>query len=436
MIWLRVAQGVLCAVEICGLYYLLQVFFDKRSNKAWSNILWFLSGVLLWGITVIQREGTSMYSRYYMIFCIIISLWGTKIFFRLFFFRALLVIVLYYETIYFIDILFGYIGQSLFSGNNFIDRVQFSISVERIMVMLISRLLVVSIVIYTIKRKHLISTIFPKYQLTFTGFVIIEYLGLFYCENVFYPRFRDDVKTDMYFVLFPMLIVLILIIIVIFIMYTEKMNELKLINNQNTMIEKNYQDMCLLYQKRDRIYHDMKNHLSVLSLLLADRDLVRAEEYISKITEPIKDLEHKKFTNNHIVDIILNDKIEKAHNHNIEIDIHTDKLEVNCIQDIDWCSILANLLDNAIEACSKVTEGKSWIKVSISQNDCAIFIKVSNTYNGVLDLSEGKLRSSKNETGLHGLGLESIRYAVDKYNGVLEYECVKDIFIVNISLFI
>lgn len=84
MIWLRVAQGVLCAVEICGLYYLLQVFFDKRSNKAWSNILWFLSGVLLWGITVIQREGTSMYSRYYMIFCIIISLWGTKIFFRLF----------------------------------------------------------------------------------------------------------------------------------------------------------------------------------------------------------------------------------------------------------------------------------------------------------------------------------------------------------------
>lgn len=41
MIWLRVAQGVLCAVEICGLYYLLQVFFDKRSNKAWSNILWF-----------------------------------------------------------------------------------------------------------------------------------------------------------------------------------------------------------------------------------------------------------------------------------------------------------------------------------------------------------------------------------------------------------
>ena len=66
MIWLRVAQGVLCAVEICGLYYLLQVFFDKRSNKAWSNILWFLSGVLLWGITVIQREGTSMYSRYYM----------------------------------------------------------------------------------------------------------------------------------------------------------------------------------------------------------------------------------------------------------------------------------------------------------------------------------------------------------------------------------
>ncbi len=61
MIWLRVAQGVLCAVEICGLYYLLQVFFDKRSNKVWSNILWFYRE-FFWGINCIPARSDVMYS--------------------------------------------------------------------------------------------------------------------------------------------------------------------------------------------------------------------------------------------------------------------------------------------------------------------------------------------------------------------------------------
>ena len=271
--------------------------------------------------------------------------------------------------------------------------------------------------------------------MSFIGFVIIEYLGLFYCERVFYPILREDGRTDMYFVVFPMLIVLILIIIVVYILYTEKMNDVKLVNNQNSMIEKNYQDMCLLYQKRDRIYHDMKNHLSVLSLLIADRNLDKAEEYINKITAPIIELEQKKFTDNCIVDIILNDKLEKAHSLNIAMDIKADRLVANNIQDVDWCSILANILDNAIEACMKLEEGKGWINFNISQNECSVFIKVSNTYNGIVNILDNKIRSSKINKDLHGLGMESVKSTVEKYDGVLEYEWGKDIFVVNISLF-
>lgn len=435
MIWLRVAQGVLCAVEICGLYYLLQVFFDKRSDKAWSNILWFLSGVLLWGLTVYHRETVAMYSRYYMLFCIVLSFVFTKCFYKIYIINNLLVSILYFELVYFVDILLGYFGQTILFSSDFIDKVQFYISIERIIVMLISRILILIIIFFIARQKKIISKIFSKYQLSFIGFVIIEYLGLFYCERVFYPILREDGRTDMYFVLFPMLIVLILIIIVVYILYTEKMNDVKLVNNQNSMIEKNYQDMCLLYQKRDRIYHDMKNHLSVLSLLIADRDLDKAEEYINKITAPIIELEQKKFTDNCIVDIILNDKLEKAHSLNIAMDIKADRLVANNIQDVDWCSILANILDNAIEACMKLEEGKGWINFNISQNECSVFIKVSNTYNGIVNILDNKIRSSKINKDLHGLGMESVKSTVEKYDGVLEYEWGKDIFVVNISLF-
>lgn len=74
MIWLRVAQGVLCAVEICGLYYLLQVFFDKRSNKAWSNILLVLFGSFTLGADGISSGNSSyvfslLYVFVYYIVC-------------------------------------------------------------------------------------------------------------------------------------------------------------------------------------------------------------------------------------------------------------------------------------------------------------------------------------------------------------------------------
>lgn len=167
--------------------------------------------------------------------------------------------------------------------------------------------------------------------------------------------------------------------------------------------------MLLLYQKRDRIFHDMKNHLSVLSLLIADRNLDRAEEYIKKVNAPILELEHKKYTGNRIVDIILNDKIEKAHNNNIKFIINAHDIKEGIIQDIDWCAILANVLDNAIEACIKVQNDEKWIEMSISQNDCSTIINVTNIYNGEIKISKDKLESTKRIKYFMGLGWKVLK---------------------------
>ena len=52
----------------------------------------------------------------------------------------------------------------------------------------------------------------------------------------------------------------------------EKKNELENFSIRNEMAEKSYQEMIMLYQQRDRIYHDMKNHIAVLSALMEDAD--------------------------------------------------------------------------------------------------------------------------------------------------------------------
>ena len=78
------------------------------------------------------------------------------------------------------------------------------------------------------------------------------------------------------------------------------------------MAEKSYQEMIMLYQQRDRIYHDMKNHIAVLSALMEDADPEPARQYISKIQKPIRELEQKRYTASRIVNIIMNDKVRRA----------------------------------------------------------------------------------------------------------------------------
>lgn len=435
MNWLRIAQGVLCAVEVCGLYFLLHVFFEKRSDKIWSSILWVLSGIILCGLTIFHRDTLVMYSRYYMILCIILSVFFSKIFFRIKLNRSILISVLYYESIYFMDVFGGYIGQAIFYKEDFVDNLQFEINIDRIIIMFLSRIILCFTIILLVKYKSFLQKLFTKYQLIFAGFSILEYAGLYFCEQIFIPAFRAQGRVYIYFALFPMIIVLTLIIVVFYIINVERRNEIQLVNNQNKMIENNYSEMLLLYQKRDRIFHDMKNHLSVLSLLIADKNFVRANEYINKINEPILKLENKRFTGNRIVDIILNDKLEKAERCNINFDIRSKELKEGVIQDIDWCAILANILDNAIEACCQVQDSNKRIDVYISQNDCSTIIEVSNTYNGNVNISDGKLVSSKKNKLIHGIGLESIKSSVEKYNGIFECCLEKDVFKINISLF-
>ena len=82
MNWLRIAQGVLCAVEVCGLYFLFHLFFDLRFNQLLGRIILWTTGIFLCCLTIYQREVGGMYSRYYMFICIFISICVGSIFYK------------------------------------------------------------------------------------------------------------------------------------------------------------------------------------------------------------------------------------------------------------------------------------------------------------------------------------------------------------------
>lgn len=87
------------------------------------------------------------------------------------------------------------------------------------------------------------------------------------------------------------------------------------------------------------------------------------------------------------------------------------------LEEKDIVIIMANLLDNAIEAL-KDYKGKKIIKIKAVLEDNNFVFSVCNTYAGKLKYQQGKLVTTKKEDEMHhGIGIQNVIKAVEKYQG-------------------
>lgn len=111
--------------------------------------------------------------------------------------------------------------------------------------------------------------------------------------------------------------------------------------------------------------------------------------------------------------------IKSHHAQELGIDI-----TVNCfhnaslnIDDVDLCSVTGNLIDNAIEACSRSDTQPKTIYASVTQKANYLIIKVENTISSDFAIPSSNRRTTKNDTHNHGIGLELVRQICAQYCG-------------------
>ena len=85
----------------------------------------------------------------------------------------------------------------------------------------------------------------------------------------------------------------------------------------------------------------------------------------------------------------------------------------------------------AVSKCDKKV-----IHAAMRYDRGALKISVQNTYNGELEQKGEELLSTKQEKAGHGIGLWSVRKAVEKYGGMMEISHTEEIFKVDILLYI
>lgn len=172
--------------------------------------------------------------------------------------------------------------------------------------------------------------------------------------------------------------------------------------------------------------HDLKHQL------LAVKNVIDPQEY-DEIMEMINSYGAEIQTNNEVLDVVFQEKNFQCRKLGIQFTCIIDGKALDFIGTTDLYVLFGNLIDNAIEAVSKLPENEiKNIQVNVRRDRGFVIVTIENSYTGELAWSEGRLITSKSDKRNHGYGIRSIEKIVHKYNGRYSISTEDHIFSMNI----
>ncbi|WP_300281684.1 ATP-binding protein [Peptacetobacter sp.] len=334
---------------------------------------------------------------------------------------------------------FDIIGLSLVAYlNNIKDMRQvISINFYRMELVIISKVLLTLLVpIFKI-----IKLDFPLIRKGYAYLIIPVFANIMSIIVIFGHVLKEKDTNNLYHILILCVSLILLfsnISLIRMISRIMKDNEIKIENRLiKEKMDRQYKHYLSLQESQEtikKIHHDIKNHMICIKSMYGNNSEVK--EYIEDISNQIKSFDYNFNSKNMVLDIILTDKKYICDNNNIEflVDINFDKC--NFMDMVDVCSIFSNILDNAIEACNKIKSKDKDKKITLKGtvvNDFFVIKCVNTKENDVLLLGN-KIMTDKKDKDLHGIGINSVKSSVKKYDGNVEFKFEEDKFIVVICI--
>ena len=203
-----------------------------------------------------------------------------------------------------------------------------------------------------------------------------------------------------------------------------------------TQLQKVYsEEIDKRYQETRRLWHDFNNHLLTIKALYATGHEKEAEDYIEKLSEESQKRLLPAKTGSNAVDLLLFQKSQASREKNAEIRyVISCDLKKHGFRDYDLCSLLGNVLDNAIEASETVTDKAPLIKLRLEERGNMLFISCENEFRGDRSQKGEQFLTTKKDTAHHGMGLQSIKQICNKYGGTMETLIQGDTFRITLLL--
>ena len=235
-------------------------------------------------------------------------------------------------------------------------------------------------------------------------------------------------------ILYWILICLFLVVFVAVLSHflTKKQDEKWLYDFQDSILKKQRDEVENVYNTMRGWRHDYHNHMQTLKAYLSMNQIEEMGKYLDHLEEDLDSIDIAIRTGNTSVNAILSSKISIAQKQMINVNCKATVPPDLKITDVHLCAIIGNLLDNAIEACEKVSVEKRFIRVYIGLFKQQLYISVTNATESSRRKKLTELITSKK--GEHGLGLKRVDNLVSDYDGFVNRKNEPGVFATEIML--
>ena len=231
-------------------------------------------------------------------------------------------------------------------------------------------------------------------------------------------------KVNFFFTLLCDIFILVFYFIIVLKLFKEKSKAEHLQLGYNILLNnlKEYEKM-LDYQRVAN--HENKNQLLVIKGMLKKKEK-NIDKYIDSIITDVREDNEILYGQTAKIPsgglrglVYYKTLIMKEKNINVEMDIDNKirKVDFESLDSIilkDLCKIVGVILDNAIEAVELLDD--RYIRIDMESDDSMMVIKVSNNFEGDIDLTNMDEKGYTTKSQGHGYGLSLVRELVTKHS--------------------
>lgn len=188
--------------------------------------------------------------------------------------------------------------------------------------------------------------------------------------------------------------------------------EARLLAQRDELAQNSYEALRRQHEQVMMLRHDMVKHFQVLRQTVTDEN---AAAYLDELIGENEKIRPVVQSGNEMLDVILNGKLSAAADAGITVElVRTQAPDKLPLTDAELCSLMMNLLDNAVEAASAPGVKRRYIKLDMHvQNNYFVF----TCENGAT------LDWIKKETAPErGLGLKVVRQIAERYGNLFDTE--------------
>ena len=195
-----------------------------------------------------------------------------------------------------------------------------------------------------------------------------------------------------------------------------------------------YQSLQRHIEATAKLRHDFKHTVRTASALAESGDINALKKLLTSYGVEVESLNKRTvFTKNSALNALISYYYETAQQNNILCNWIVNLPEKLNVEDVDLCTVIGNILENAIHASTNEPEQNRYItfKADMEENG-DIYIVTTNGFSGEVKKEQEKYFSTKK--GGSGIGLQSVGSVVDRYNGYVNFYNDQNTFYADIMI--